>query len=123
MKPALVLVVYLAVPGLLPALVVARRSPVVIFLAPLVGAAMAALAAGIELAVGGTLLRCYLLVAVIVNAGAVGWWLAAGRRTRWQSPPLGWSALTAAVMAGALVVPAGRRCGCRRWAGTPTPSG
>jgi hypothetical protein len=105
MKPALVLVVYLAVPGLLPALVVARRAPVVIFLAPLIGAAMAAVAAGIELGAGGTLLRCYLLVTVIVNAAAAGWWLAAGRRTRWDSPPTGWSALTVAVMAAALVLP------------------
>ena len=43
MRPVFVLIVYLAVPGLLPALVAARRSPVVIFLAPLIGAAMAAM--------------------------------------------------------------------------------
>lgn len=105
MRPALVLVVYLAIPGLLPAVVAARRSPVVVFIAPIIGAIMAAVAAGIELGVGGTLLTCYLPVALSVNAAAVAWWLAAGRRTRWDSPPLGWSALTVAVMTGALVVP------------------
>lgn len=105
MRPAFVLVVYLALPGLIPALVAARRSPVVVFLAPLIGAAMAAVAAEIELGIGGSLLTCYLPVALIVNAAAVAWWLAAGRHQRWESPPLGWSALTVLVMAGALVYP------------------
>ncbi len=105
MRPIFVLVVYLAVPGLIPALVAARRSPVVIFLAPLIGAAMAAIAAEIELGVGGSLLTCYLPVVLFVNAAAVSWWLAAGRHWRWQSPPLGWSVLTVLVMAGALVYP------------------
>ncbi len=105
MRPVIVLIVYLAVPGLLPALVAARRSPVVIFLAPLIGAAMAAIAAEIELGVGGTLLTCYVPVVLVVNAAAVVWWLAAGRRQRWDRLPLGWSALTVLVMAGALVYP------------------
>lgn len=105
MKPAVVLVLYLALPGLLPAVAAARRSPVVVFLAPLIGAAMAAMAAGIELGVGGTLLTCYLLVAVIVNAAAAGWLLTGGRRMRWDGPPLGWCALIAAVMASVLIVP------------------
>jgi hypothetical protein len=105
MRPVFVLVVYLAVPGLIPALVAARRSPVVIFLAPLIGAAMAAIAAEIELGLGGSLLTCYLPVVLFVNAAAVSWWLAAGRHWRWPSPPLGWSALTVLVMAGVLVYP------------------
>jgi hypothetical protein len=105
MRPAYVLVVYLAVPGLIPALVAARRSPVVVFLAPLIGAAMAAVAAEIELGVGGSLLTCYLPVVLLVNAAAVSWWLAAGRHWRWPSPPLGWSALTVLVMAAVLVYP------------------
>lgn len=105
MRPVFVLVVYLAVPGLLPAVVAARRSPVVIFLAPLIGAAMAAIAAEIELGIGGTLLLCYVPVVLVVNAAAVGWWLARGRLRRWDSPPLGWSALTVLVMAAVLVFP------------------
>ena len=105
MRPLYVLVVYLAVPGLIPALVAARRSPVMVFLAPLIGAAMAAIAAEIELGVGGSLLTCYLPVVLVVNAAAVSWWLAAGRHWRWPNPPLGWSALTVLVMAGALVYP------------------
>jgi hypothetical protein len=105
MRPVFVLIAYLAVPGLLPALVAARRSPVVIFLAPLIGAAMAAIAAEIELGLGGTLLMCYVPVVLVVNAAAAVWWLAAGRRQRWDSPPLGWSVLTVLVMAAALVFP------------------
>lgn len=105
MRPVFVLIVYLAVPGLLPALVAARRSPVVIFLAPLIGAAMAAIAAEIELGLGGTLLMCYVPVVLVINAAAAVWWLAAGRRQRGESPPLGWSVLTVLVMAAALVFP------------------
>jgi hypothetical protein len=105
MRPAFILLVYLAGPGLLPALVAARRSPVVVFLAPLIGAAMAAVAAEIELGVGGTLLRCYVTVVLVVNAAAVSWWLAAGRFKTVDNPPLGWSLLTVATMAGALILP------------------
>jgi hypothetical protein len=62
MRPIAVLLLYLASPGLTPALVAARRAPVAGFLAPLIGAAMAAVAAVIELGIGGSLLTCYLPV-------------------------------------------------------------
>jgi hypothetical protein len=74
-----VVVLVLGGPGLVPALAIARRSPVLIFLAPLTGAAMAAIAAELELAVGGSLTGCYALVAAFVNLAVIGWWLAAGR--------------------------------------------
>ena len=50
-EPALfVLIAGLGMPGLLPALAVARRSPALVFLAPLIGAGMAAVAASSNLA-------------------------------------------------------------------------
>ncbi len=105
MSTLLVLVVVLGGPGLLPALAVARRSPVLIFLAPLIGAGMAATAAGFELGLGGSLLRWYAVVAVIVNVGTVAWWVIAGRFRRWPSPPWGWSIGTAVTLAGVLIYP------------------
>ncbi len=105
MKAAEVLIVGLGVPGLLPALVAARRSPALIFLAPLIGAAMAAVAAEIELGVGGTLVHWYVIVAVTVNVLAGAWWLAFGRRTRWPSLPWYWSLVTVVVTFAALAFP------------------
>ena len=72
----IVVVVVLGLPGLLPALIAVRRSPVVIFLAPLIGTAVtAAVAAECELGIGGSLLAWYVLLTVeIVNIAAL-WWL------------------------------------------------
>jgi hypothetical protein len=84
MKPLEVLILGLAVPGLLPAVAVARRSPAVIFLAPIIGAIMAALAAEIELGAGGSLLECYIVVAVVVNVAVIALLLMAGRV--WRRP-------------------------------------
>lgn len=110
MKAAEVLVLGLAVPGLLPALAVARRSPAVIFLAPIVGAIMAALAAELELAGGGSLLRCYVLVAAVVNLAVIASLVLA--RHFWRRPlvpqerfPAEWSILTAVIVLAALAVP------------------
>ena len=106
MRALFVVIVGLGLPGLLPALAVARRSPVVVFLAPLIGAGMAAVAAELELGVGGSLPTCYLVVAVAVNIAVIAWWLAAGRfRKKWAGPPLGWSVVTTIVVLGALVIP------------------
>ena len=107
MRPVFVLIVYLAVPGLIPALVAARRSPVVIFLAPLIGAAMAAIAAEIELGVGGSLLTCYLPVVLFVNAAAAV--LVAGRG---PPPALG---QPAAGLVGTDRAGHGRPRWCTRW--------
>src|SRR5579864_5864156 len=63
MKALFVLVVGLGAPGILPSLAVARRSPVLVFLAPLAGAGMVAVAAEIELGVGGSLVADYGVVA------------------------------------------------------------
>jgi hypothetical protein len=105
MKPAIVLVLGLGVPGLLPAVVAARTSPPLVFLAPLIGAAMAAVAAELELGVGGTLVHWYVIVAVSVNALAAAWWLVLGRRTKWPGPPWYWSLLTVVVEFAILAIP------------------
>jgi hypothetical protein len=105
MKPAVVLIVGLGLPGLLPALVTARRSPALLFLAPLVGAVMAAIAAELELGVGGTLTDWYVAVAVTVNVVAAVWWLALGRRMKWTSLPWYWSLVTFIVELAVLVIP------------------
>lgn len=120
MKAFEVLIVGLAVPGLIPALAVARRSPAVIFLAPLIGALMAAIAAEFELGVGGSLLRCYVLVSIAVNVAVVGWlltawWLrrragplatgiAAAGRSRPQLPWT-WGVLAVLVVVAVLLIP------------------
>jgi hypothetical protein len=109
-KSLVVLVVGLAVPGILPALAVARRSPAAVFLAPLSGAGMAAVAAVFELGVGGSLPANYAVVAVIANLAVVAWWVAAGRSSwrwaswRWEGLPWGWSAATVVVTVGCLAV-------------------
>ncbi len=110
MRPLEVLILGLAVPGLLPALAVARRSPAVIFLAPIIGAIMAALAAEIELGAGGSLIECYVVVAVTVNVAVVASLLIA--RQVWRRPLVpqesfspGWSILTVVIMLAALAAP------------------
>lgn len=106
MRAAFVLAVALGLPGLLPAVVVARRSAVAIFLAPLIGAGMAAVAADIELGVAGSLLTLYVAIAVIVNVAVIAWWLAFGRyRARWAGQSLATSILAAVLMIAVMVIP------------------
>lgn len=106
MKSAFVLAVGLGVPGLLPALAAARRSAVAIFLAPLVGAGMAAIAAEIELGGAGSFLGVYVAVAVTVNVAVIAWWLAAGRsQVGWKGQSVTMSVLTAGLIVAVLVIP------------------
>jgi hypothetical protein len=106
MRVLWVVVGCLGVPGLLPAVVLVRRSPALIFLAPLVGAVMAASAACVEVGVGGSLAVSYVGIAVVVNLAAAIWWLSSGRfRRQPDPPPWGWSVLTVAVVLGALALP------------------
>jgi hypothetical protein len=101
-----VLAAGLAAAGLLPALAVARRSVAVVFLAPLTGALLAAVAAEIEFGVGGTLLADYVGVAIAVNVAVVAWWLTAGRKVRPSAGPRWWwSVATVAVVLGGLAFP------------------
>ena len=112
MKALLMLAIGLGVPGIVPAVAVARRSVVVVFLAPLIGAGMAAVAAAIELGAGGSVTADYLAVVVTVNLVTIAWWLAA-RRTA-QPPAIStraprvswvWASLTLVVVLGCLAVP------------------
>src|SRR5580692_2476398 len=106
MKALFVLVVGLGAPGILPSLAVARRSPVLVFLAPLAGAGMVAVAAEIELGVGGSLVADYAVVAVAANLAVTAWWLAARRSLRpWAGPSWGWSIVTVVVVLAAAAVP------------------
>ena len=106
MKALFVLVVGLGVPGILPSLAVARRSPVLVFLAPLAGAGMVAVAAEIELGVGGSLVEDYAVVAVAANLAVIAWWLAARRSLQpWAGPSWGWSIVTVVVVLAAAAVP------------------
>jgi len=100
-----VVIAGLGLPGILPALAIARRSPALVFLAPLMGAGMAAVAAELELGVGLSLLTWYVVVAVTANVAVVAWWLTAGRSPPLASPPWTWSILTMLVVLGALIVP------------------
>jgi hypothetical protein len=106
MNTLIVLAAVLGAAGVWPALGVAGRSVVVLFLAPLIGAAMAAVAALIELAAGGLLPVNYAVVAVIVNLAVLAWWRVAGRsRPQRAGLPRGWSLAAVAVMVGCLAVP------------------
>jgi hypothetical protein len=110
MRALVVLAVGLGVPGILPAVAVARRSPVVVFLAPLIGAGMAAVAATIELGAGGSVVADYIVVAVAVNLAVIAWWLAwlraaAPRAIATRARSWGWPVLTLAVVLGGLAVP------------------
>jgi hypothetical protein len=66
---------------------------------------MAAVAAELELGVGGSLPACYVVVAVAVNVAVIAWWLAAGRFRPRTGPPRGWSVVTVVAVLGALIVP------------------
>jgi hypothetical protein len=106
MSALIVLVVCLGGPGFLPALAVARNSPVLFFLAPLIGAGMAAMAATLELGVGGTLVTCYVVVAVIVNVAVIAWWLAAGQHRPPAGPGWGWwPIVTLVIVLAVMVIP------------------
>jgi len=82
MRPLVVLVAGLALPGLLPALAAAGWSAVVVFLAPVTGALMAAVATAIELGLGGSLVPDYLAVAATVNIAVIAWWVTTRRDAR-----------------------------------------
>jgi hypothetical protein len=106
MSAFVVLVAGLALPGALPALVLARRSPVVVFLAPLIGAAMAAVAAVLELAIAGPLLLWFVVVAIVVNGVSVAWWVGRGRlQAGAHRPPAEWLLFTPLAVALALAIP------------------
>ena len=109
MRALVVLAAGLALPGVLPALAAAGWSAVVVFLAPVIGTVMAAVAAEIELGVGGSLVPDYLAVAATVNIAVLAWWVIAQRgagprnaqapRTRApghgpSSPSLSWPAVS-----------------------------
>ena len=79
MRAVVVLVVGLALPGILPALAAAGRSAMVVYLAPVIGTVMAAVAAEIELGLGGSLVPDYLAVAATVNIAVIAWWVTARR--------------------------------------------
>lgn len=106
MTELLVVVLGLGAPGFLPALAVAGLSPVLVFLAPLVGAGLAALAAELELGVDGSLMTWYVVVAVVANVGvAAGWWLARERWAPRADTAGGLSLVTVLVVLAALAIP------------------
>lgn len=112
MNAVIVLVAGLAGPGLLPAAAVARWSPATAFLAPLIGAAMAAVAAELELALAGSLVTWYLVVAVTVNVAVAAYlarWKVRSRARegapRAAAPAVAWSAAVTVLILAVLAVP------------------
>ncbi|HVC69528.1 MAG TPA: hypothetical protein VNC61_04610 [Acidimicrobiales bacterium] len=104
-RALVVLIVGLALPGALPALAVVRRSPVIIFLAPFIGATMAAVAAELELGTNGSLVMWYVIIAVATNMAVAAWWLVTRSSLGRDDPPWTWFTFTAVVMLGAMIVP------------------
>lgn len=106
MNSLIVLVIGLGAAGLLPAVAAAGLSPVVVFLAPLTGAVMAAVAAVTELGVGGSLAVNYAAVAVIVNLAVIARWLVAGRSLRLPADQSWlWSVAAVVVVIACLALP------------------
>jgi hypothetical protein len=111
MRAVVVLVAGLALPGVLPALATAGWSAMVVYLAPVIGTVMAAVAAEIELGLGGSLVPDYLAVAATVNIAVIAWWVTVrrGARPRNAQPRTrstwAWSVLAVVVVAGCLAVP------------------
>jgi hypothetical protein len=67
---------------------------------------MVAVAAEIELGVGGSLVAHYVVVAVAANLAVTARWLAAGRcRQPWAGPSWGWSIVTIVIVLGSAAVP------------------
>jgi hypothetical protein len=107
----------LALSALVPSIAVAGVRPVTIFLAPLVGGLLTSFAAECELAVGGTLLVWFIIIAILVNLVSLvvrfalrqpGDWKGQPRLTarllnidkEWRTP---WPWITAIVVAGRLL--------------------
>src|SRR5215475_3281309 len=106
MNSLMVLAIGLGAAGLLPAVAAAGLSPVVVFLAPLTGAVMAAVAAVTELGVGGSLAVNYAAVAVIVNLAVMARWLVAGRSLRLPADQSWlWSVAAVVVVIACLALP------------------
>ena len=112
MRAVVVLAAGLALPGVLPALAAAGWSAMVVFLAPVIGTVMAAVAVEIELGLGGSLVPDYLAVAATVNIAVIAWWVTvrrgAGPRRAPAQRTLGawaWSVLAVPVVAGCLALP------------------
>ena len=112
MRAVVVLAAGLALPGVLPALATAGWSAMVVYLAPVIGTVMAAVAAEIELGLGGSLVPDYLAVAAAVNIAVIAWWVTVRRGARLRSAQAprtrgarAWSLLAVAVVAGCLAVP------------------
>ena len=61
----------LVIPAALPSLAALGARPITIFLTPLVGAVFAAVAAELELAIGGTILEWFVTLAVLANVLAL----------------------------------------------------
>jgi hypothetical protein len=66
---------------------------------------MAAVAAELELGVGGSLVTWYVVTAAVANVAVVTWWLARRRFPPRADPPCGWSVTTVAIVLAALVIP------------------
>jgi hypothetical protein len=102
---AITAIALLAIPAVVPTVALVGARPVTIFLVPLAGSVLAAVAAGFELAVGGSLLAWFVVLAVSVNVLAVGRLRSGLRRRsagRFASP---WPWITILVVVVALAWP------------------
>ena len=60
-------------PALVPSLALLGARPMTVFVTPLVGAILAAVAAKMEAALGGTILTWFVILAVVANVAALAW--------------------------------------------------
>ena len=83
MIAALTFVVGLTLVGIVPAVTMAGLTPVSVFLSPLIGAFTAGVAVELELGLSGTLVLWFVIVAVLLNAAALGVLVRRGSRPAW----------------------------------------
>jgi len=96
MNATLTFVLGLTLAGILPAIGIAGFTPAFIFLSPLVGAVTAGVAVELEIGLGGTLLLWFIVLAVVLNAVALGVLIRRPSLLVWQIR--GWSLVTIVVL-------------------------
>ncbi len=94
---AIAAVALLSLPALVPTIALVGLRPTTLFLVPLVGSILAGVAAEFELAIGGSLLTWFILLAALINAATVRRFWRIAHLPRWS--PWSWLTVVAVIVA------------------------
>jgi len=103
MNAAVTFLIGLTLIGVLPAIAMAGVTPVFVFLSPLIGAVAAEVAVELEIAVGGTLVPWFIVIAVLLNIAALAILLRRKSFPSWNIR--GWSLAVMIVLFVVLAIP------------------